>query len=77
LATAAAYLVRDGTAQQITKDQSLMQKLIEAARSRRRKPSRASGAISFLQALGPEAQIKVDLTHQKFGAAMCSSCARW
>jgi len=39
-----AYVVRDGKARQITKDQSLMQRL---ARSPRRRLSRASAATSF------------------------------
>ena len=60
-----AYLVRDGVAQQITKDQSLMQKLIEAGEITEEEAEQSERRNIILQALGPEAQVKVDLTHQK------------
>ena len=60
-----AYLVRDGVARQITKDQSLMQKLIEANELTEEEAERSERRNIILQALGPEAAIKVDLTHQK------------
>ena len=59
-----AYIVRDGVARQITKDQSLMQKLIEAKELTEEEAERSDRRNIILQALGPEAQIKVDLTHQ-------------
>ena len=59
-----AYLVRDGVARQITKDQSLMQKLIEAGELTEEEAEHSERRNIILQALGPEATIKVDLTHQ-------------
>jgi protein phosphatase len=60
-----AYLVRDGVARQITKDQSLMQKLIEAGEMTEEEAAQSDRRNIILQALGPEPMIKVDLTHQK------------
>src|SRR5689334_4667360 len=60
-----AYLVRDGVARQITKDQSLMQKLIEAGELTEEEAEHSERRNIILQALGPEASIKVDLTHQR------------
>jgi PPM family protein phosphatase len=60
-----AYLVRDGVAQQITKDQSLMQKLIEAGELTEEEAEQSERRNIILQALGPEANIKVDLTAQQ------------
>ena len=60
-----AYLVRNGVALQITKDQSLMQKLIEAGEITEEEAAQSERRNIILQALGPEANIKVDLTHQK------------
>lgn len=60
-----AYLVRNGKAQQITKDQSLMQKLIEAGELTEEEAEHSERRNIILQALGPETSIKIDLTHQK------------
>jgi len=60
-----AYLVRGGVALQITKDQSLMQKLIEAGEITEEEAEQSERRNIILQALGPEANIKVDLTHQR------------
>ncbi|MGH9885935.1 MAG: Stp1/IreP family PP2C-type Ser/Thr phosphatase [bacterium] len=59
-----AYIVRDGVARQITKDQSLMQKLIEAGELTEEEAEHSERRNIILQALGPEPSIKVDLTHQ-------------
>jgi serine/threonine protein phosphatase PrpC len=59
-----AYLVREGVARQITKDQSLMQKLIEAGELTEEEAEHSERRNIILQALGPEPTIKVDLTHQ-------------
>ena len=59
-----AYLVRNGVARQITKDQSLMQKLIEAGELTEEEAEQSERRNIILQALGPEPTIKVDLTHQ-------------
>lgn len=60
-----AYLVRDGVARQITKDQSLMQKLIDAGEITEEEAEQSERRNIILQALGPESQVKVDLTHQQ------------
>ena len=60
-----AYLVRNGLARQITKDQSLMQKLIEAGEITEEEAEQSERRNIILQALGPESQIRVDLTHQQ------------
>ena len=59
-----AYLVRDGVATQITKDQSLMQKLIEAGELTEEEALLSERRNIILQALGPEATVKVDVTVQ-------------
>ncbi len=60
-----AYLVRDGVARQITKDQSLMQKLIEAGELTEEEAAQSERRNIILQALGPEPMVKIDLTHQQ------------
>ena len=59
-----AYLVRNGVARQITKDQSLMQKLIEAGELTEEEAEHSERRNIILQALGPEPIVNVDLTHQ-------------
>ncbi len=59
------YLVRNGVAIQITKDQSLMQKLIEAGEMTPEEAEVSERRNIILQALGPEPKIKVDLTSQQ------------
>ncbi len=59
------YIVRDGHAIQITKDQSLMQKLIEAGEMTPEEAEVSERRNIILQALGPEPKIKVDLTSQQ------------
>lgn len=60
-----AYLVRNGQALQITKDQSLMQRLIEAGELTPEEAERSERRNIILQALGPEPTVKIDLTYQK------------
>jgi protein phosphatase len=60
-----AYLVRDGKAQQLTKDQSLMQRLVEAGELTPEEAEVSDRRNIILQALGPEAHVTVDLTHQQ------------
>ena len=62
-----AYLVRNGVARQITKDQSLMQKLIEAGELTEEEAAQSERRNIILQALGPEPMVKIDMTHQKVG----------
>ena len=59
------YLIRDSVGIQITKDQSLMQKLVEAGELTEDEAEHSERRNIILQALGPEASIKVDLTHQR------------
>jgi serine/threonine protein phosphatase PrpC len=59
-----AYIVRNGVAQQITKDQSLMQRLIEAGELTAEEAEQSERRNIILQALGPEPTVKIDLTHQ-------------
>ncbi len=60
-----AYLIRKGSATQLTKDQSLMQKLIDAGELTEEEAERSERKNIILQALGPEPVVKVDLTHQE------------
>jgi serine/threonine protein phosphatase PrpC len=59
-----AYLIREGVARQLTKDQSLMQKLVEAGELTEEEAEHSERRNIILQALGPEMSVKVDLTHQ-------------
>ena len=60
-----AYLVRDGLARQLTKDQSLMQRLIEAGEISPEDAEVSDRRNIILQALGPEPYIKIDVTYQQ------------
>ena len=60
-----AYMVRDSEVQQLTKDQSLMQRLVEAGELTAEEAEVSERRNIILQALGPEAHITVDLTHQQ------------
>ena len=60
-----AYLVRDGHALQITKDQSLLQRLIDAGDMTEEEAERSGRRNIILQALGPDARVTIDLTHQE------------
>ena len=59
-----AYLIREGEATQITKDQSLMQRLVDAGELTEEEAERSERKNIILQALGPDARVRVDLTHQ-------------
>jgi serine/threonine protein phosphatase PrpC len=60
-----AYLIRNGAAIQLTKDQSLMQRLVDAGELTEEEAERSERKNIILQALGPEGQVRVDLTYQK------------
>ncbi len=60
-----AYMVRDGNVQQLTKDQSLMQRLVEAGELTAEEAEVSERRNIILQALGPEAHVTIDLTHQQ------------
>jgi protein phosphatase len=60
-----AYLIREGKAVQITRDQSLMQRLIDAGEISEEAAAQSDRRNIILQALGPEAHVKIDLTYQR------------
>jgi serine/threonine protein phosphatase PrpC len=59
-----AYLARGGEVIQLTKDQSLMQRLVDAGELTQEEADQSERRNIILQALGPDARVKVDLTHQ-------------
>ena len=59
-----AYLIRNGGITQITKDQSLMQRLVEAGELTEEEAEQSERRNIILQALGPDPRVKVDLTSQ-------------
>src|SRR5580765_5104585 len=59
------YLIRNGHTSQLTKDQSLMQRLVEAGELTEEEAALSERRNIILQALGPDPKVKVDLTHQE------------
>jgi PPM family protein phosphatase len=59
-----AYLIRNSEAIQLTKDQSLMQRLVDAGELTEVEAEQSERRNIILQALGPDPRVKVDLTHQ-------------
>ncbi len=59
-----AYLIRRGEAMQLTKDQSLLQRLIDAGEMTEEEAEQNDRRNIILQALGPDPHVKVDLSHQ-------------
>ncbi|HKT61187.1 MAG TPA: Stp1/IreP family PP2C-type Ser/Thr phosphatase [Gemmatimonadales bacterium] len=59
-----AYLVRNGEAIQLTKDQSLMQRLVDAGELTEEEAEQSERRNIILQALGPDPRVKVDLSRQ-------------
>ena len=59
-----AYLVRGAEAIQLTKDQSLMQRLVDAGELTEDEAEQSERRNIILQALGPDPRVKVDLTFQ-------------
>lgn len=60
-----AYMVRGSKAKQLTKDQSLMQRLVEAGELTLEEAEASDRRNIILQALGPEAHVTVDITQQQ------------
>lgn len=58
------YLVREGRAIQLTRDQSLTQRLVDAGELTEEEAERSERRNIILQALGPDARVRVDLSHQ-------------
>ena len=59
------YLVRNGVAHQLTRDQSLIQRLIEAGELTEEEAAQSERKNIILQALGPDPRVKVEVTHQE------------
>jgi protein phosphatase len=59
-----AYLVRGGEARQLTKDQSLVQRLVDAGELTPEQAETSARRNIILQALGADRSVKVDVTHQ-------------
>ena len=58
-----AYLVRGTEATQLTKDQSFVQRLIDAGRMTKKEAEQSEHRNIILQALGPEEKVVTDLYH--------------
>ncbi|HET9064673.1 MAG TPA: protein phosphatase 2C domain-containing protein [Gemmatimonadales bacterium] len=58
------YLIREGTARQLTRDQSLTQRLVEVGELTEEEAEASERRNIILQALGPEPRVKVDLSSQ-------------
>jgi serine/threonine protein phosphatase PrpC len=59
-----AYLARGGEIIQLTKDQTLMQRLVDAGELTQEEADQSERRNIILQALGPDPRVRVDLTHQ-------------
>jgi protein phosphatase len=59
------YLIRRGGITQLTKDQSLMQRLVDAGELTEEEAASSERRNIILQALGPDPNVKVDLTRQE------------
>jgi PPM family protein phosphatase len=60
-----AYLVREGETVQLTRDQSLLQHLLDAGQISEEEAARSKRRNVILQALGPSPHVVVDLTVQQ------------
>jgi serine/threonine protein phosphatase PrpC len=60
-----AYIVRDGTAMQMTKDQSLVQRMVDAGKMTEEQAEKSEHRNIILQALGPEEAIVPELTRDR------------
>jgi PPM family protein phosphatase len=59
------YLVRNGVTFQLTRDQSLTQRLVDAGELTEEEAEQSERRNIILQALGPDPRVKVDLSHQR------------
>src|SRR4030095_10625758 len=60
-----AYLIRNGEAFQLTRDQSLTQRLVDAGELTEEEAEQSERRNIILQALGPDPRVKVDLSHEQ------------
>jgi protein phosphatase len=58
------YLIRGGTTFQLTRDQSLTQRLVDAGELTEEEAEQSERRNIILQALGPDPRVKVDLSRQ-------------
>jgi serine/threonine protein phosphatase PrpC len=59
------YLIRNGVTFQLTKDQSLTQRLVDAGELTEEEAEHSERRNIILQALGPDPRVKVDLSRQR------------
>jgi PPM family protein phosphatase len=59
------YLIRNGETFQLTKDQSLTQRLVDAGELTEEEAEQSERRNIILQALGPDPRVKVDLSRQR------------
>lgn len=59
------YLVRDGAARQLTRDQSLTQRLVDVGELTEEEAEASARRNIILQALGPDPRVSVDLSWQQ------------
>ena len=60
-----AYVIRDGIARQMTKDQSLVQRMVDAGKLTQEQAERSEHRNIILQALGPEPTITPEFTRDR------------
>ena len=60
-----AYIIREGVAKQMTKDQSLVQRMVDAGKLTPEQAERSEHRNIILQALGPEKAIVPELTRDR------------
>jgi len=60
-----AYLIRNGQAVQLTRDQSFVQRLVDAGTLTEAEAEKSRHGNVILQALGTEPSVEVDLTYQQ------------
>src|SRR4030065_12290 len=65
VAASRVCLERRGRAVQLTKDQSLTQRLVDAGELTEEEAEKSERRNIILQALGPDPRVRVDLTHQE------------
>ncbi len=60
-----AYIIRGGTAKQMTKDQSLVQRMVDAGKMTQEQAEKSEHRNIILQALGPEEAVVPELTRDR------------
>jgi len=60
-----AYIIREGAAKQMTKDQSLVQRMVDAGKMTQEQAEKSEHRNIILQALGPEEAVVPELTRDR------------